>query len=154
MLVLRKVKDSDVRVVFDLANDKTYRAFSKNSAQIPFSKHLEWFKTRAIINPYFYIFELNNSPVGIVRFDSADGLDFYVSIVVSVQARGRGCGSQMLKLALSEFKLANFEIKGTVYAEVHRDNAPSRKLFEKNSFTMESDVQDNFIRYKFQGRNV
>jgi RimJ/RimL family protein N-acetyltransferase len=131
-VTLRRVCDSDCRLLWEWANDPVVRQQSFNSEPIPWETHLSWF-TRKCEDPNCYHFlGLNEAghPVGQVRFDVADETE--VSIGIGGPYRGRGYGSSLLKLASAELvALTGLE---RINAYIKPDNMPSLGAFARAGY--------------------
>ena len=63
-LVFRPVESSDAELLWHWANDPTVRKYSFSPEEIPFGKHLEWFR-RKVSSPgsRIYVIEIESEPI-------------------------------------------------------------------------------------------
>lgn len=134
---IRIVNESDSPKLFEWRNHQTIRAVSKNSALIAWTDHQSWFakvqadKTRALL-----IGEIDNEPVGIVRFDQS-GETALVSIYLIPDSGFKGQGRNLLLRAEEWLKTHHADIK-TIKAEVFGANTTSQRLFAGVDYRLES----------------
>jgi RimJ/RimL family protein N-acetyltransferase len=136
MLLLRKVEEKDIKLLFDWANDPHTRANSLNSEEIVWDEHKSWFLGK-LSNPEdnkLYLVEDAGVEVGLIRFEKRDL--WKVGIVISSGFRGKGFGAKCLELGVLEFRK---ESRGPIYAEIKRENVGSIKIFEKNNFKLKEE---------------
>lgn len=148
-LSLRKAFLSDVEITFEWANDKITRKQSFNSENITYDEHRKWWNSKIETQSKYYICEVNNTPVGIVRFDQQDD-SYVIGINIAPDARGNGFASRFLKLACKEFR-QKFDLEIPIYAFIKPKNTASIKAFEKANFRFvdNSEInQKNAVKYK------
>lgn len=135
---LRPAAPGDCRVVFDWQVEPDARRYARNPAVPDWAEHEAWFFSRLDrIGAPFLIVECDGNAAGFVRFDRVDNdgmATFEAAIMISRDYAGRGIATAALRHALS------VECPGNVVAEVHPDNAASRRLFEKAGF-VQTDVR-------------
>ena len=148
-LTLRRASKSDSKALLDWRNDATTRAFSLSSEDITREQHRVWLKkTLQDSSCLLIIGEINCEPVGMTRInilkDSSLG---QVSINLNPDFRGMGISRQLLKESL----LLGVESLGNIsryLAEIHVDNAASRKIFESIGFVKGHESQsESFENY-------
>jgi len=131
------VGPSDIRTLFNLANDPVYRSLSINTRPITWEEHSGWFE-RSSGNPCnkMYLFDeaSGKKDVALVRIEFKKSLNqWYISIVVDSQCRGQGIGQNALGLAIEQFHKEHQEVQ-TVFAEVKHGNMSSLKIFKNQGF--------------------
>lgn len=131
---LRLATEEDSDVLFAWRNDPTTQAASKSTAPVSREDHERWMKFNVLIGypeHRVLIGDDGYSKLGVVRFDASkdDLMAFDVSITVAPERRGDGIGVAMLREACSF--MTDFELR----AEARRENAASRKIFERCGFT-------------------
>jgi RimJ/RimL family protein N-acetyltransferase len=93
------------------------------------------------------IFEVNNTPTGMVRLEKENG-EVVLNYLIASQSRGKGLASRMLKMAMNEVK--NHWQSFKVLAYTLPGNIASTKSLEKAGFLLsETDTRKNFLVYNF-----
>ena len=132
-MIVREVIEADSEDIFLWRNDPYSRSMSKKPKIIEKSTHIKWFND--IIknkNSYLYIGLLNNTKVGVVRFDcDLEIKKSLVSINLNPKMRGRGLSSDLLSTAIK--KLLKIH-KLTLCASIKKGNLISKKIFQKCGF--------------------
>lgn len=126
MLQLRRVKESDVDLIFRWANDKECRENSFSIEPILYEEHCNWFAKRLKDkNSDLFVLE-EELPIGMLRLDYQDD---YVRISYSIakEFRGKGYGKKILMLA-EEF-VQKRRNENWLKAQVKKENDVSRHLF-------------------------
>lgn len=127
---IRHVTINDAKLLFDWANDANTRQNSFNSEPIHWDDHVNWLQNRlARTDNLMYLFVLDSNPIGIVRFDIAK--DTVVGITISPAHRGKGLGSEILKLACNKFWETHNK---SILAYIKIDNLASQKAFNNAGF--------------------
>lgn len=132
---LRPATERDSEGLWLWRNDPATRQSSRTSDPIAWPEHSRWLQSvLADQDRHLLIAQQNGDPVGTVRFDRLDGVDqgYEVSINLRPGIRGQGSGRSILDTACALFAAENEG--ATLYATVHRNNAASRRLFEKCGF--------------------
>ena len=134
---IRIADESDSPKLFEWRNHQTIRAVSKNSAPIAWADHQSWFaKVQADKNRVLLIGEIDNEPVGVVRFDQ-EGATALVSIYLLPEGGFKGQGRNLLLRAEEWLKTHRADIK-SIQAEVLGANAVSQRLFMGADYRLES----------------
>ena len=135
-LSLRPWGQSDCRMIYDWRMDPSVRSNSFNKREFSYSEHEQWFR-KFICNPFSfgYILEKYGEPVAQIRFDKTmkDGC-YNISISTAPGETGKGYGSAILELGCKDSALLKYA--RLFVAEVFEDNFPSRRIFEKNGFSI------------------
>lgn len=141
---IRLVSVEDSKILFDWANDAEVRKNAFNPEKIKWKNHQEWFRSKMkCTNTIVFILEKDNIPVGQVRFDY-DILNKYWLLGYSIDKRKRGLGLGSL---LINYSVKN--VKGDIRAFVKAENVSSCKVFEKNNFFINSNIE-GVIEYRFE----
>jgi RimJ/RimL family protein N-acetyltransferase len=130
---LATLEDSDL--VWRWRNDMTTRKVSKNSAEIPWNDHQNWFRD-SLNDPHTtnMIAELSDiaQPIGYVRFDNCVATQTAnISINVGPESRGKGFAVPLLLKCIRNYQRTGF---ATIVAEVKPANIKSIKAFERVGF--------------------
>jgi len=126
---IRKATPEDVNNIFEWRNHPRIRASSINQDIILWCDHLKWFeKMLAERDSQLLIGELNNRPIGVVRFDIQEGLA-EVSIYLVPDDHSNGCGRGLMLSAETWLKSNHQKIK-KIKAGVLVDNQKSISLFQ------------------------
>lgn len=139
-LKIRSSSYEDCEYLFKWANDEDVRQNAFNSAPIPWEQHKEWFSKKiSDINTKIFILELENTPVGQVRFEKES--DYWkIDYSIKKEFRGKGFGKIILEKSIPE-------INGTLKAWVKIENVGSIKVFEKLGFRKE--INGNVIEFQY-----
>jgi RimJ/RimL family protein N-acetyltransferase len=124
---------ADADLLLAWANDPATRAASFGRAEIARDAHVAWLAA-SLADPdrRLWVAHEDGRPVGQVRIDRSPDLVGTVSIGLAPDARGRGLGREVLRLALVR---AAQELRiRRARAVVLRSNVPSRRLFEGAGF--------------------
>ena len=147
-LSLRKVIYTDESLLFNWANDPDVRKWSFSKNVISLDEHKIWFNKKLNnSNVLMLIFEVNNTPAGMVRLEKENG-EVVLNYLIASQSRGKGLASRMLKMAMNEVK--NHWQSFKVLAYTLPGNIASTKSLEKAGFLLsETDTRKNFLVYNF-----
>lgn len=131
-LRVRAAKSEDMMIYFKWVNDPDVRLSSFDTKTIEIKEHMKWFTSMITSkNAHLYIFENEGGmAVGQVRFEDCESYSV-ISISTDKEFRGMGIGSQILKLALKEYRKIS---KSPVLAYIKNNNLQSVKSFEKAGF--------------------
>ena len=89
---LRNVNNSDKNQLLEWANDIETRKWSFDSKPITELEHKKWFNSKNIDeNMTFWIFEYENNPSGVVRFEKHNK-KFILHYQIAPQMRGKKIG--------------------------------------------------------------
>jgi len=139
-LTLRPVQASDSRLIWEWANDPTTRALSFSSEPIPWEQHVAWFTARLADHQcrFYIVLDANAVPVGQIRYQM-EGEDAIVSVNLAPDQRGRGYGSQVIRLG-SQIVFASTAVN-LIHAYVKPDNLASIRAFTKAGFANKGTVE-------------
>ena len=154
---MRDVIQSDSGLILAWRNSELSVKYSKSRSSISTSEHEVWFFNRICQNrsePYL-MFSQSNSQIGVIRFDNLEATSpcFIVSIIVNPTLTGNGYGTKILQLGCKYM----FEEFGPVriFAEIHKDNVASLKLFMKINFqVIESNSDFMMLEYSLEQQVV
>jgi spore coat polysaccharide biosynthesis protein SpsF len=145
----RNVKFEDASLLYKWRNSFLAKKNSINTNLIEFDDHLKWFSKRIleINNQPFWIFFLNNEPIGTIRFDLETNKSntFNISIYVDPIYHGQGFGSQILDLSL---KLLPNNTEILLVAKVKISNLVSKKLFLRSGFAIVAEFKNLVVLEK------
>jgi len=136
MLNIRKVIESDSKVIFEWRNDDLTRKMFRTSALVKWKEHSEWLAS-TLKNPNRCLLmceTINSKPIALIRFD-IKGQSAELSINLSPSQRGKGFAPKCLSLALDYFE-NHYPLVSNLIAEIKTLNFSSRKLFEKVGFNL------------------
>jgi UDP-2,4-diacetamido-2,4,6-trideoxy-beta-L-altropyranose hydrolase len=133
-LRLRRVRADDRRLLWEWANDPEVRAASFSQDAIPWEIHVAWFDKKLQQNGSLtFIAEDDQAqPTGQIRFDARVDGDWEIGTSVAKPVRGRGLGSEVIRLGVQEITGKN--PRARFHAWVKPANIPSIKAFESASF--------------------
>ncbi len=133
-LKLRCAREDDCRLLWEWASDPTVRSMSFSSASIPWEEHVSWF-TQKLRDPSCAIFiglDMENLPVGQVRFDIHNQHEAEIDVSIEKESRGAGYASVLIDMAVKELlKITPVQL---VHAFIKLDNSGSIRAFKKANF--------------------
>jgi RimJ/RimL family protein N-acetyltransferase len=127
------VHKDDCRLLWEWANEPAVREASFSSEPIPWKKHAKWFRTKLKDPLCLFFIALNEDcePIGQVRYD-IDDKEAVISVSLAKEIRGKGYGSQLIRLA-SERVLDSSEVN-EIHAYIKQENKASIHAFVKAGF--------------------
>ncbi|MFA9376885.1 MAG: GNAT family N-acetyltransferase [Lachnotalea sp.] len=143
-MILRKVKEEDIDLLFNWANDFEYRKNSFYFEKIEYSVHQKWFFLKLKDeNCKMYLGLCDNEYIGQIRIDILENTGT-ISYSISKEHRGNGYSYGILSLAEDEIK----KIDCIKYLEgkVKHDNKASQKVFIKSGYMLEIHKDYNLYR--------
>lgn len=147
-LLMRNATIQDSQLLLEWRNDDHARRYSHSRVGVPEEEHRQWLNDRLklISHEPFWIFENELKVIGVVRLDFESlHQHFRISILINPLMRGEGYGKIILNRTISNLEAQNPNT--SLYAEIHRDNLVSQKLFTKCGFDrFESDTE--FLVFK------
>jgi RimJ/RimL family protein N-acetyltransferase len=131
---LRKATKADAKLLWEWRNEKTSRESAFDSTPIPYRSHLQWFESKLKDANSIILIALNNEgiPIGQIRFDPSDNITAEVDVLVSEKYRGRGYGTDLIKLGCSQV-FAQTEIT-IIISRIKKSNITSIKAFSHAGF--------------------
>ncbi len=138
-LSIRRAVISDAATLFRWRNDPLTRRSSLSESELEWDSHVSWLEeTLADPGRKLFVLTEGDEPVGTVRFDVEADYEGRLSWTVAPEARGRGLGKQMVRLACSV-------IPGGIRAEIKVENIASQKIAEYAGLTL--DRTDSGIQH-------
>jgi UDP-2,4-diacetamido-2,4,6-trideoxy-beta-L-altropyranose hydrolase len=143
-VTLRAATDRDSPLLLEWRNDPDAMRFSVSGRRVTPSEHKRWFagirsdQSRTSL----WIAEEHGTPVGQIRVDVTDGVGV-VSIAIAAQHRGRGIGSEVLRILVDEIT-AGGRVR-LLRALSHPDNSRSLRAFERAGFRPAAATEHGFI---------
>lgn len=149
-MIIRLAKDSDSKVLLDLANDKLVRYNSFSTHEITKEEHAIWFASLLKNDDRkLFVFYYNESFIGQVRFDrEKDGESAVISVSISAPFRGLGLASCLLNRSLLYYKNWQDKVR-IIYAYVKSYNESSKYAFLKAGFKLEGSDDDNILKFYY-----
>lgn len=124
---------NDVLLYFDWANDTSVRKNAINEEPILLEDHKRWFQKKITdSSSYLFVLEVNNIPVGQIRFDKNKQGYFEIDYSVATTYRGNKFGNLLVKKGVE--KMVSLEGKVTFLAKVKQENIASKKVFQHQNF--------------------
>jgi RimJ/RimL family protein N-acetyltransferase len=137
-LVLRPAGASDAALLLSWANSPDSLRWKRVTRQpVALSEHERWLALR-LADPHtgIWIVERDGKAAGQVRLQG-DETTCTVDIYIDRPYRQAGLAADALVAAVNEFRARRPRL--SVVAEVHADNTPSQRLFERLGFACEAD---------------
>ena len=152
-LLIEEANDLHSHLIWEWRNDKKTRSLSRSREKISWAEHQKWFK-RILANKRSFLYigisdnANNESPIGVIRFDSIDfeKNHYEVSINIAPKSRGKGFGKSLLKAGTNKFTNDVFKCN-RIYAEVLSNNLTSAKLFSAAGYSLENSSKDGLLLY-------
>lgn len=146
---IRKVTPEDKYLLLKWRNEYEERLNSFSLNLISVKEHNGWFEEKMKDSTVFmYIGSEKLLPVGQVRFDIIDD-EVVIDISIDRLYRGKGYGTELLKLAIEEFN-KNFD-ESKLVAKIKPENHRSIRIFEKAGFINCGDGEFAFQKFiKFE----
>jgi UDP-2,4-diacetamido-2,4,6-trideoxy-beta-L-altropyranose hydrolase len=132
-LQIRSACFEDAEILWQWANDPVVRANSFSPDPISLSDHIEWYREKlASCDTCIWILELDQVPVGQIRYDRVDSDMADIGFSVAQHYRGRGLGTSILLLSSRPAceRLQVKRLRGIVFCS----NEPSMRAFIKAGF--------------------
>lgn len=146
IVTLRPVCAEDEALLLTWKNDETARKYALSPKVVSGQEHAAWFyKMLQSDDTKLYILQCGDVPAGQLRLD-ADGMEAVISYSVAKEQRGYGYGELLLLLAEEKAKECSDMIR--LCGEVHKDNLPSIKCFQKLGYTESLNMENkNFVTF-------
>jgi len=133
---MRLATQDDSEKLFKWRNHQSIRAVSRNSEEISWTDHQEWYTAVLFsFDRVLLIGELQDKPVGVVRFD-IQGNEAEVSIYLVPDVNLSGTGQELLQSAEGWIAVFKPEIR-KINADVLGGNARSHNLFLEADYQVE-----------------
>lgn len=131
-VVARTASANDAQMLFEWRNDPDTRRMSRSTAPLDWDEHSTWLAS-VLSNPSreLLVIEQDGHPIGTVRWDHREDLDWEVSISLAPSVRGRGLSAAVL--AAGEAAHTSTATRRLV-ATIHDTNEPSRRLFARAGY--------------------
>ena len=144
---IRKARLSDCKLYWKWANDPIVRVNAFEVQPIPWQTHIAWFKEKLEDhNATLLLMEIENEPIGQVRFDhTTDG--YFIDFSISSTHRNRGLGLVLLSSGINHLKNSQ---QITFWGEVKKSNRASKAIFEKLEFERASPIKKGTILYRLK----
>ena len=134
-LQLRLVEAQDAKNLFQWRNHPQVRENSTNHGVISWEEHSEWFNKRINnLDGPLLIGEIENKPVGVVRFDIIKS-SAEVSIYMVPDVHIKGLGGCLLEKAEMWLNF-NYPSISKLHAKVLFNNEPSKRMFAKLNYSL------------------
>jgi UDP-2,4-diacetamido-2,4,6-trideoxy-beta-L-altropyranose hydrolase len=139
-IAFRQAREDDCSLIWEWANEYETRSMSFSSQSISWEEHIRWFaeKMNDPKHVFFVLLTINDEPVGQVRY-AIEGREAVVSMSISSKYRGRGFGSQGIRMTCGEL-FKNNEID-VIRAHIKPGNLKSVKAFTRAGFHKENIME-------------
>ncbi len=142
MLTIRPLNANDLYLVFNWRNDPEIVNLGSLKRSVTWDEHLIWFNTTLIgLNRKAFILEINDMPVGQIRFDKKAFDSCLISVYLSKVYSGKGYGIEFINLGCKKINSEWDQLK-KIYALVRIDNIIGQKAFIKAGFIEDESNQD------------
>lgn len=133
-LRLRPAQPSDIRLLWELANDPQVRAAAFSSDPIPWERHEIWFASKMKDRDCRILIaeDETGSAIGQFRVDWRSPQDGAISVSLSRDRRGAGHGTRLIESGVEA--IGRERAGARLHAFVKPENQPSRRAFEAAGF--------------------
>lgn len=138
-LDLQPASWADRGALWSQANDPEVRARAFHPAQIPWSSHLRWLRSR-LDSPDCLAFRAQlvgedaaGADAGVVRFDRTGAATWEITVAVAAEQRGRGLGAPLIAAGCRAL-VAQRGRELSVLARIRPDNSASLRTFARAGF--------------------
>ena len=142
----RTANASDEEILLSWRNDPVTRAMSFNTDIVVLRDHHNWLE-KSLNNPdrVLLIGLLENSPVGIVRFDmDSDKSSAEISVTLAPDVRGHHLGCPYIQSACNYY-LNRLGRRIPIKAEIKPENIKSIKAFGRAGFKLQDTKEDRLV---------
>lgn len=142
---VQKAEREDSKAIWTIRYSPSVNSVSLDQTLRPFEEHDAWFQKKYFDGDENFCFVLKNETgevVGYCRYDKNDE-GVLVSIALSENVQGKGLGQFLLSESLRLLPTGTL-----VLATVLRQNLGSKKLFERNDFTLVREDENSFFFQK------
>lgn len=119
------------------SNPKIYRHFRLQDSPLEWSEHITWFESREP-NRHDFVIHYDGRQVGVVSINSDDEVGIYLG---DFSAHCHGVATASLKWLCDRF-----EERTPLFAEIHEENAASKRLFSRCGF-QKKDTDGEWLQY-------
>lgn len=146
-IYLRRVKETDMKLLFDWRNNELVRKNSFCMDPVEWNKHVKWFNTTLVKSSVlFFILICKEQEVGQIRIDLELDNTAIINYSIAEKYRGFGYGKQILHLAETEL-YERFKNKYMLKALVKENNISSQVAFERLGYILQNTNRDIFKTY-------
>lgn len=141
--VLRDIKDDELSLILSWRNDPSVRNNMYTRHEITMEEHFSWWnKIRDLDSVKYFMYEYNNTPMGVVGFTAIDfkNRNAFWAFYSSPEALA-GTGVRMECLAL-DYAFSNLALH-KLNCEVLAYNKPVIRLHEKFGFKVEGILREH-----------
>jgi len=131
---LRRVREDDCRMLWECVNEGEARSSAFSTEPIAWDDHQEWFAKKLADRKCFSFVgvDVEDNPVGFLRFDMSQGDEAEVDINVRRSERGKGYGTLLLSAGADE--LLRISVVRAFHAFIKPQNSASIGVFERCQF--------------------
>lgn len=146
-IYLRRVKETDMKLLFDWRNNELVRKNSFCMDPVEWNEHVKWFNTTLVKSSVlFFILICKEQEVGQIRIDLELDNTAIINYSIAEKYRGFGYGKQILHLAETEL-YERFKNKYMLKALVKENNISSQVAFERLGYILQNTNKDIFRTY-------
>jgi len=122
------------------SNPKIYHHFRRQDSPLEWEDHLSWYESRAA-DRHDFIIHYDGRRVGVVSITASEEISIYLG---DFAAHGQGVATGALR-----WLCERFEHRSPLFAEIHEENVPSKRLFEDCGF--QPDGRDGeWVQYSYE----
>ena len=141
-IYLRRVKETDMKLLFDWRNNELVRKNSFCMDPVEWNEHVKWFNTTLVKSSVlFFILICKEQEVGQIRIDLELDNTAIINYSIAEKYRGFGYGKQILHLAETEL-YERFKNKYMLKALVKENNISSQVAFERLGYILQNTTRD------------
>jgi RimJ/RimL family protein N-acetyltransferase len=122
------------------ANPKIYHHFRKQDSPLEWENHITWYESRET-DRHDFIINYEGRRVGVVSLTADENISIYLG---DFAAHGQGVATAALRWVCERF-----EHRSPLIAEIHKENIPSKRLFEGCGF-QQCERDGEWIKYSYE----
>lgn len=147
-LKLREATKNDVDLTFEWASDTNIRKYSFQQEAITQEMHYAWYNAKINDSDCLYLLlEKDSEIIGSIRYDINTENGAIISYLIDNNYHGLGYGNAILSLSLSAL-VEKFPTVSQLIGFVVPENIASRKIFERQGYSLDSSDQKKLKYFK------
>ena len=146
-LIFRSAVYEDIGFFFYLSQCPEIRKLSGNPTSPSWPEHLAWWDQQFPCSLFYVAEQQDGYPTGVIRFE-LNGNVLRVSVAIATRFQGKGYGTWLIQ---QTSRLAAFEYRQPIVAEIYQDNKASIAAFQKAGYFW-CGVENGLHRFQYADR--
>ena len=143
-LIFRSAVYEDIGFFFYLSQCPEIRVLSRNPTSPSWPEHRAWWDQQLPRSLFYVAEQEDGQPVGVIRFEPNDNA-LRVSVAIAPRFQGNGYGTWLIQ---QTSRLAAYEYRQPIIAEVYQDNKASIAAFQKAGYFW-CGVENGIHRFQY-----